>query len=825
MRVWLAAIALGVSSTTACSGREEATPAVAPSTGAERPAVPPGATVLPAGLADRLWRAYESKGPAYEPRTEQRRADGSPVYINRLILEDSPYLVQHAHNPVDWFPWGPEAFEKAQREGKPIFLSIGYSTCHWCHVMERESFDDVEVARLMNEGFVSIKVDREQRPDVDEVYMTAVQLTTGGGGWPMSSLLTPEGEPFFGGTYFPRDTFVQLLDRARQAWRDHRPELEAQAGQVSAAVARATAAAAGAAAIDEPLLARAVEASLARHDSELGGFSPSPKFPHEPELLFLLERVVRSGDPRALAAVETSLDRMARGGIYDQVGGGFHRYSTDSRWLVPHFEKMLYNQAHLARAYLGAARITGDALYERVARQTLDYVLRDMTSPEGAFYSATDADSEEEEGRFFTWTPAEIRAALPGVDAELAIRLFGVTEAGNFERRTILNLPKPLPEVASELGIPLANLLARLDRTREALYRARERRIHPLRDEKIVTEWNAMMITALAETGDALGDERYLDAARRAARFLWQHNRRDDGGLWRARLAGSSSIEASQGDYAYLVEALVALYDATGERSWLEQAQSTTDAMLARFWDAAAGGFFLSEDDHGGRLPTRPKSPTDGATPSGNSVAVRALAKLAARTGEELYRQRARETLTAFSGQISRAPTAFGYMLAGAAELAHGGAGPIEYGALGNLRVRVSPNGTSSAPGRVKVSLDLASGWHINSDEPLSEDLVPTRLDAGLGTEIIDFSYPEAELVHLGFQNEPLAVFQGSAPIRVAIQVEGSRIPRIARLELTFQACDDQKCLRPETLELKLPLPPSGGSVSGAGPQGAGRRN
>ncbi|MGE0641586.1 MAG: DUF255 domain-containing protein [Thermoanaerobaculia bacterium] len=766
----------------------------------------PGAAPFSPALAGRLTAALAAKGPGYRPRTDLLQADDRPRFTNRLILEDSPYLIQHAHNPVDWFAWGPEAFEKARQEDKPIFLSIGYSTCHWCHVMEKESFDDVEVARLMNESFVSIKVDREQRPDVDEVYMTAVQLMTGGGGWPMSSLLTSDGKPFFGGTYFPRATFVELLQKASRAWRDQRPQLVAQAEQLAVEVARVTAASTSAATIGDDVLAGAIEASLSGHDARLGGFSGAPKFPHEPELLFLLERVLRTGDRRALAAVEISLDHMARGGIYDQVGGGFHRYSTDERWLVPHFEKMLYNQAHLARAYLGASRLTGNVLFERVARQTLDYVLRDMTSPEGAFYSATDADSEGEEGAFFVWTPAEIRAALEAPDAELAMRAFGVSDAGNFEGKNILSLAKPLPETAAALRISLADLLTRIDRIRDRLYRARERRIHPLRDEKILTEWNAMMVTALAEAGETLGERRYLEAAKRAADLLWSRNRRSDGRLWRANLAGKSSIEGSLNDYAYLVEALATLFDASDDPIWLGKARSVADTMLARFWDEAAGGFYMSEDDHGGRLLARPKSPADGATPSGNSVAVRALARLAARTGEESYRQKSQTTLATFSGQVRRQPTSFAYMLLGADELRHGSAGSLEYAASGAVRARASLGGGSTTR-PVEVLLDLAPGWHVNASQPLQENLIPTRLalaqesaEVRLGQVV----YPQPQTVTLGFQAEPLAVYVGEARIRTSVTVEESLDPLVIHLSLTLQACDENRCLRPEELAFEV---------------------
>lgn len=780
------------------------------SAGSVIPETPPGTVSLSRDLAARLWSAYEGRGANYRPRTEHLRADGTPIYVNRLILEDSPYLLQHAHNPVNWYPWGPEAFETAQKEGKPIFLSIGYSTCHWCHVMETGSFDDEETARLMNEWFVSIKVDREQRPDVDEVYMTAVQLLTGRGGWPMSSFLTSDGKPFFGGTYFAQGAFRERLRTAADLWRDQRPLLVKQAAEVAARVAQLSATSSEVVEVGSDLVSEAARQSLQRHDDRLGGFSPAPKFPHEAELLFLLERALRSNDREALRAVEITLDRMARGGIYDQVGGGFHRYSTDARWLVPHFEKMLYNQAHLARAYSEASILMGSAFFEGVARHTLDYVLRDMTAPGGGFFSATDADSEGREGEFFVWTSRQIRDALSPADAELAIRVFGISESGNFEGKNIPHLPAPLPEaaVASELLLP--DLLARVERIRTRLYEVREERVHPLRDEKIVTAWNAMMVTTLARAGETLEEKRYVDAALRAAAFLWESNRRHTGRLWRAHLDGTSSVEASQNDYAYFAEALVTLHDVTGEAIFLERAAAIADVMAVEFWDDASGGFFMSEDDHGGRLPVRPKSFRDGAIPSGNSVAVRVLAMLADRTGRISYRQRAESTVAAFSSSIRRQPTGFAYMLLGVDEMLDGAVGPLEYGARGAVRATASLDSVGGSLGTLTVQLQIADGWHVNSNQPLQEFLVATRLAVKGGRlELKDIEYPEGELVSLGFQDEPLSVFQGAFAIRA--EVEGAEIGEagelgVVHLGLTLQACDDERCLRPETLALELPV-------------------
>jgi hypothetical protein len=770
-------------------------------------AVHPGGEAYPAELTERIRAALAARGPEYVPRTHHLRAGGGPKYTNRLIFEDSPYLVQHAHNPVNWYPWGPEAFARAAREDKPIFLSIGYSTCHWCHVMERESFESEEIARLVNQRFVAIKVDRERRPDVDEIYMTAVQLLTGRGGWPMSSFLTPEGKPFVGGTYFPPEHFAALLQRVDEAWHQQRGQLVQSAERVTAEVERLTASRGEAAEVGREALDRGAGEILRRHDAALGGFSPAPKFPHEPELLFLLDRGLRHGDQAAVAAAVASLDAMARGGIYDQVGGGFHRYSTDARWLVPHFEKMLYNQAHLSRAYVASYRLTGNFFHRRVARQTLDYVLREMTAAGGAFYSATDADSEGEEGAFFVWTPEELRAVLEPADADLAIDLWGVTEQGNFEGKNILHLPQALDAWAAAHELSLDELLERLDVLRETLWQARETRLHPLRDDKVVTAWNGMMITAFAEAAEVLGEDRYLEAARRAAEFLWTRNRRDDGSLWRVHLGGSSSVPALQEDYACFAEALVALYDAGGDGRALERAREVADVMLGRFWDADDGGFFMNAKGSDPHLIGYPKSPADGAVPSGNSVAVRVLARLAARTGEAAYGDRAAATVRAFAASLGQRPSAFAYLLTGLEEILDGGAGPRQYGAEGTVLAVASL--TPAAGGfDLAVDLEIRDGWHLNSHRPLQEELIPTLLgvDGGRGDwRLGEVVYPEGEEVRLSFQDEPLSVYQGRTRLTARLSGSGGETAPVVPVRLRIQACDDRVCLRPEELVLEVP--------------------
>jgi len=760
-----------------------------------------------AALSQQLQAAVASKGASYQPRTEHLHPDGSPLYTNRLILEDSPYLLQHAHNPVDWYPWGPAAFARARLENKPIFLSIGYSTCHWCHVMERESFEDPEVAQFLNEHFIAIKVDRERRPDIDTIYMTAVQLMTGRGGWPMSSFLNPAGQTFFGGTYFPRAEFLNLLQRVDVAWRERRPELDEQARRVAAEVRAVTRSATVAGEVDDDAVQKAVGLLQQAHDRRHGGFGGAPKFPNEPRYLFLLDETLRNNDDVTRDLLRFDLDTMARGGIYDQVGGGFHRYATDAVWLVPHFEKMLYNQAQLARIYAGAWRLTGDAGFARIARQTLDYVLRDMTAADGGFFSATDADSPGGEGLFFLWTPKQIRAALSQDDADLAIDLYGVTEEGNFEDANILNLPVPLDDFATQRGMDAPGFLAKVDEAREILYAEREQRMHPDRDEKIVTAWNGMMIVALAEAAEILDEPRYRAAALLAAESLWKNGRRDNDELWRVRLDGRSSVPAVQEDYAWLAAGFIQLYDLTQEPSWLERAEQLIATMNRLFWDEQAGGYFMNTDANaeGTATMARPKDSSDGAIASGNAVALHVLAKLAQRTGDEAYRRTANNLLAAFATAINRSPTAYSYMLNGAQILSHGAAGPQQYAARGAVKMSARIQADT-----LVVDLTIRPGWHIQAHEPLQDELIPTVMKIektvpGFQPGVV--SYPAPIHKTLGFLREELALYEDEVRITMDLQqtdpaVAGPLIPVALRL----QACDDSICLPPEQRVLQVPV-------------------
>ena len=588
---------------------------------------------------------------------------------NRLENETSPYLLQHKDNPVDWYPWGEEAFERAKAEDKPVLLSVGYSACHWCHVMERESFENEETAKLMNEGFVNIKVDREERPDVDSIYMAATQAMTRHGGWPMTVFMTPDGAPFYAGTYFPpvpsrgMPAFGQILESLSDAYENRREEVLKSAEGVREYLQTANNASIPQTGLSEGLLADAANALVGQLDNRFGGFGGAPKFPQAMNLEVLLRHHARSGDRAALSGVELTLRSMANGGIYDQLGGGFARYSVDEYWLVPHFEKMLYDNALLARLYLEAYEATGDEFYRRVATETLDYLLRDMTSPEGGFYSAEDADSEGEEGKFYVWTPQEIEAALEPEEAKLAMRFWDVTEGGNFEGTNILNVPRPPEAVAREFGLSTEDLAERIQGIRAKLYEVRENRVRPGRDEKVLAAWNGLALRAFALAARVLPErEDYGEAARKNAGFLLE-KMKEDGRLHRSFKDGRARFNGYLEDYAFVADGLVSLYEATFERRWIEEARTLADAMLELFWDADKGVFYDTPSDHE-ELVTRPRDVYDSAAPSGNSVAAEALLRLSVILEREDYRERAGVVLEGLSGGMAQIPRAFGRLLA-----------------------------------------------------------------------------------------------------------------------------------------------------------------
>jgi uncharacterized protein len=605
-------------------------------------------------------------------------------YTNHLINETSPYLLQHAHNPVDWYAWGQEAFSIAKAEDKPILLSVGYSSCHWCHVMERESFEDETTAKVMNEHFVNIKVDREERPDIDIIYMTAVQAMTGGGGWPMTVFLTPDGVPFYGGTYFPptdrqgMPSFTRVLRSVAEAYKNRRGELQSAGQELLEHIRAASSARLPEGTLSRDTLDRAFDALESRYEPRHGGFGGAPKFPQPMTLEFLLRYAQRTASGPGMAMLEKTLRSMAAGGMYDQLGGGFHRYSVDEEWLVPHFEKMLYDNALLARVYVEAFQATGDPFYRRVAEETLDYLAREMRHPDGGFYSTQDADSLsehgaalKEEGAFFVWTPAEVREVLGG-DALAFSQIFDITDRGNFEGRNILRVKREPADVARVTGMPVEKIEAIVERGRQQLFAARARRPLPDRDDKVLTAWNGMALRAFAHAARALGRDDYREIARQNGEFLLRELRRADGTLLRSWKDGRAATAIGYlEDYALLADGLLALYEATFAPRWLLEARALADAMLERFWDDAIAGFYDTAADHEA-LIVRPRDTGDNATPSGNSAAADVLLRLAVIFDDATYRARAQAVLGSLAQLMERYPTGFGRCLA-AAEFALAG--------------------------------------------------------------------------------------------------------------------------------------------------------
>jgi uncharacterized protein YyaL (SSP411 family) len=588
-------------------------------------------------------------------------------HTNRLAGETSPYLLQHKNNPVEWYPWGEEALGRAKNEDRPILLSIGYSACHWCHVMERESFENEEIARQMNELFVNIKVDREERPDLDQIYMNAVQMMTRHGGWPLTVFLTPDLVPFYGGTYFPPEDrhqmpgFPRILAAVSEAYRTRPEEVKQSAWEILAELRRMGLAQESAEAINAQLLDNAYRGLARTYDPRHGGFGGAPKFPSSMNLDFLLRTFRRTNDARALEMVTHTCRMMASGGMYDQLGGGFHRYSTDAHWLVPHFEKMLYDNALLARLYLHTHQATGEGFFRRVAEEILGYVAREMTDEAGAFYSTQDADSEGVEGKFFVWDKEEVESLLGPEDARLFCAYHDVTEGGNFEEQNILHVPRAAAEVAREQNVTAERLAEAVERGRGILFTERERRVKPGRDEKVITAWNGLMLEAFAEAAAVLERADYREAAERNAEFILGTLSRD-GLLLHVYKDGLAKHAGFLDDYSYVVSGLVTLYETTGRRRWLEEAVRLAGKMVEEFWDEEGGGFFYNGRS-GEQLIVRNKDYFDNATPSGNSVAAEALLRLSVLTGNEDYRRKAVNVLRLVRDAVERYPSAFGYAL------------------------------------------------------------------------------------------------------------------------------------------------------------------
>jgi hypothetical protein len=763
----------------------------------------------------------------------------SPRPANRLIHESSPYLLQHAHNPVDWYAWGPEAFERARREDKPIFLSVGYSTCYWCHVMERQSFEVEAVAAEMNRLFVNIKVDREERPDVDQLYMTAVQVQTRQGGWPMSVFLTPDLKYFYGGTYFPpadaygRPGFVTLLRAIDDAYRNRRQDVLDTAEQFVEILQRAAEPppAREPTTIDLKWIERLVERSTSDYDPRDGGFGGAPKFPRETLLELILaflddQAGARSAGAAALAPANAriarqlyhTLDAMADGGIRDQLGGGFHRYSTDARWLVPHFEIMLYDNAMLGWVYAEAHRQSGQQRYASVARGIFDFVLREMTAPDGAFYTAFDAEVDAQEGLSYLWTADEIESVLGADDARLFNRVYGVDRGPNFADphhgtgrpdKNILFLPVPLPEAARALGMEESAMEARLAPLRQKLYDVRLGRKQPLLDTKVITSWNSLMIRALAHGGTVLAEPRYTAAAERAARFLLDHHRRSDGGLHRASRDGKVKYDGFLDDYSFFIQSLLSLHAATGDPTWATEAARLADDMKARFGDERAGGFFFTDRD-ARDLIVRQKTATDSPLPSGNAVAAMVLAEL---TDPEA----ARRTIALFAGQVSDYGEGMSSMLLAALTYVR------QYGAFTvspkeDAPTRQFPTPREVAADVVSVTADwpdprtlvltlaIMDGFHINAKDVATADapLIPTSVSILDNSARETIEYPPARQHRFPFAPEhPIAIYSGT--VQIHVRFDADQTPGIpVRVTITYQACSEDACLPPVTRQIEV---------------------
>ena len=734
-----------------------------------------------------------------------KNSDGTWKWTNRLIHETSPYLLLHAHNPVDWYSWDDEALAKAKAENKLIFLSVGYSTCYWCHVMEREVFSNPEIAAMMNKDFINIKIDREERPDLDEIYMTATQLLIQRGGWPNSVFLTPDLEPFYAGTYFPptdmpgRPGFPTILDAVHEAWVTREAEVIESANRISETIEMVISK--GFTSLTaKPLNRSTVTAALdylrTTYSHAYGGFGKAPKFPSPANLEFLLSEYERAADAALLKMVTHTLDMMAYGGMYDQVGGGFHRYSVDAKWLVPHFEKMLYDNAQLAKVYLHAYQLTQEPRYRRIAEEIFNFIFREMTAPEGGFYSALDAETDAEEGKYYVWTADEIQKILGKKDAKPFANIYGVDKGPNFEGKSVLYVPE---------GTTAENTLKSVESAREKLLAARTKREYPLLDTKIIVNWNGLMIDALAYGYKVLGEERYLAAASKAAQFILDTLRKPDGELWHIYTAGVTKQDAYLDDYAFFVKGLLGLYQATGEEQWLNSAKTLTDTMIQLFWDDKNGGFYYTRAD-AKHLIVRTKKPYDSAIPSGNAVAVKNFLGLGTN-----YQNYAEKTLRSFAASMAQSPASFMYMLSALNHYL-----TLEEG----LSSETSPLVTAIAEVEAKnaeifnveLHLKIAAGWHINANPAGQDNLIPTTVtvDADASLEIIDVAYPKGRSTRFEFSNEALNVYEKNLTILLKLKQKPNtthkkNIP--ISLKLTYQPCNETECLLPETLDIPLALP------------------
>lgn len=755
-----------------------------------------------------LEQARIEKQRQYSVRTQYFKPDGSPRYTNRLVLEDSPYLLQHAHNPVDWYTWSDHAFAVAKRENKLIFLSIGYATCHWCHVMEDESFDNEEVAKVLNQHFISIKVDREQRPDLDAIYMTGAMLISGQAGWPMSAFMTTDGKPFYAASYFPRDVFLDLLAQIQGKWTNERVTLEQLAETVYQAIANEGKYAQSAEQVTPASIDSLIQRMLDYEDRIYGGIDEAPKFPMEPRLLLFLSQLAQQEHPAQgplWGFVVRILNGMLLGGIYDQIGGGFHRYATDKAWRIPHFEKTLYNQAQLAQIYNLAWQISGEPEYKRISTETLDYVLRDMRAPDGCFYSAIDADSEGEEGLFYLWQPQQLDQLFNQEDSGFIQSLYGLTPSGNFKGFSVLHLPQPLRDVAANNKLAYSALIERITPLREQMAQVRAKRTAPFVDIKQVSQWNAMMIMALASVGLQQGGQRYVDAAIQCADIIWQRGRDGQGHLYRSIVASQSSVAAGLADYGYLLQAMLSLYDVSADKLWLERAKRVHQVMTTLFEDPQQGGFYNSVEKTRGPLLIRDKASQDIDTASGNSAALMGLVMLAQRSDIPSLKRQIDSTISYFADPLNQRPLALPLMLAAISQYRDPAPAVIAYAGKGKVRIETaySEDDNEGNGKLLKIRITIADGWHINSHLPRHKNLVGTGVEAkNLPADAFKVSYPQGRIKKLGFSELELSLYENS--VELSGKLTGSDLsepwPHFQVFSLHLQACSDKICLPPESV-------------------------
>ena len=743
-----------------------------------------------ASASDDLRQIYLKKAGSYPLRTHHLLEDGKPKYVNELIRQTSPYLLQHAHNPVNWMPWGEAAFELARKQDKPVFLSVGYSTCHWCHVMERESFENKQIAEYINKHFIAVKVDREEHPDVDEVYLTAVQMLSGKAGWPLTAVLTPNAAPFFGGTYLPPEQLSALLEKISTTWEHRREAVLDQASRTNRALEQRNRKTKATQQINAEVL-KSASATIAYNL-----FSPAkhqaPGFPREPEMLFLLDQLYRDMDAETIQKLVKRLRKIVNGGIHDHVGGGFHRYSVDAEWQIPHFEKMLYNQAQMGEVYSRAYQLSGEPWLLNTANRTFNFVLDNMQSPEGGFYSAIDAESGGIEGGYYIWTLQELKSLLTPSEIDLLRNHFGISEHGNFNDSNVLILQ-------SGADVDSANIQLLIKR----LAMERKKRTAPATDTKVISAWNGLTISSLIRGYQLTQSPRWRDAAQKAANLIWEESWDEKLGLARTLPNRTNRIEGALEDYAFYARALLDIYDLTADQKWLTRSKKLADQMLHSFYDEQNGGFYISRNDIKNQLMVPLISARDDAITSGNSVATQLLSRLYRRTGEVRYRTVARSVISRFSTRLVKNPQSLSGMLIAASELNIGETGAVQYAAKGNVIITSYQNESS-----LEIDISVKPGWHINAHEVLQTYLISTQLSTqAVGcAELSETIYPEGKLVTLGFQKEQLKVYEGTVNISSTLAFKDKVKCKVAATVLKIQGCTDQVCASPETLTLRTGL-------------------